>query len=109
MWFIPLYKAPVRLVTVLQLTQKSPSNEAENTFEKSNKSLATASPCPSRPKYYITSQEDLYPVTDCMQFLLPGLGPFLWYIWQLCSTCLCVLGSLLFLPLYLSLINDLSK
>ncbi|EEU39774.1 uncharacterized protein NECHADRAFT_60573, partial [Fusarium vanettenii 77-13-4] len=80
-WFIPLYKAPVRLVSVLQLTQ-------------------LVKPRRQKPKYFIASQEDLYPVNDCIQFILPGLGPFLWTLWQLYSTWLCVVASLIFLPVY---------
>ncbi|KAF4456035.1 hypothetical protein F53441_1756 [Fusarium austroafricanum] len=103
-WFIPLYKAPVKLVSVLQLTQLSPdsSSSEDETPDSSKPRRYTA-------KYYIASQEDLYPVNDCIQFLLPGLGPFLWSIWQLYSTWLCVMGSLLFLPVYFLLNGTPSK
>ncbi|KAG5661405.1 hypothetical protein KAF25_005527 [Fusarium avenaceum] len=99
-WFIPFYKAPVRLVSVLQLTQLSSESSSEDDELSESQSL---SPRGQTPKYYIASQDDLYPVNDCIQFLCPGLGPFLWTIWQLYSTCLCFVGSLLFLPLYLFL------
>ncbi|KPM35353.1 hypothetical protein AK830_g11229 [Neonectria ditissima] len=96
--FVPLYKAPMRLVSVLQLTQRTPST-ADDTF-------ATESPHYIQPKYYIASQEDLYPVADCVEVLVPGLGPFLWFMWELYTTWLCVMGSLLFLPM-LVLVNGL--
>ncbi|KAF5233891.1 hypothetical protein FANTH_12398 [Fusarium anthophilum] len=103
LWFIPLYKAPVKLVSVLQLTQLSPESSSED--EGSEDSM----PRRQNPRYYIASQEDLYPVNDCIQFLCPGLGPFLWTIWQLYSTWLCVMGSLLFLPVYFLLNGTPSK
>ncbi|KAF5965039.1 flavin-binding monooxygenase [Fusarium coicis] len=103
LWFIPLYKAPVKLVSVLQLTQLSPESSSEDEGPEDSK------PCRQNPRYYIASQEDLYPVNDCIQFLCPGLGPFLWTIWQLYSTWLCVMGSLLFLPVYFLLNGTPSK
>ncbi|KAF4472575.1 flavin-binding monooxygenase [Fusarium albosuccineum] len=113
-WFIPLYKAPVRLVSVLQLTQLTP--ESEEFFSRESLSdddcdgkPENLRPPQQKPKYYIASQEDLYPVNDCLQFLLPGLGPFIWTLWQLYSTWLCVVGSLLFLPLYYLLNGSPSK
>ncbi|KAH7162164.1 hypothetical protein B0J13DRAFT_668931 [Dactylonectria estremocensis] len=104
-WCIPVYKAPVRLVSVLQLTQitSSPTLQSQERFGSMNQNSFTVSDSFNRPKYYIASQEDLYPVTDCMQFLLPGLGSFLWLVWQLYSAWLFLMGSLLFLPLYLLL------
>lgn len=56
-----------------------------------------------RQRYFIASQEDLYTVSDCLQFLMPGLGPLVWGAWQIWSTVLCVAGSLMFLPLFLVL------
>nr|RBQ91733.1 hypothetical protein FVER53263_05606 [Fusarium verticillioides] len=103
LWFIPLYKAPVKLVSVLQLTQLSPESSSED------EGLEDSEPRRQNPRYYIASQEDLYPVNDCIQFLCPGLGPFLWTIWQLYSTWLCVMGSLLFLPVYFLLNGKSSK
>ncbi|KAF5613794.1 flavin-binding monooxygenase [Fusarium subglutinans] len=103
LWFIPLYKAPVKLVSVLQLTQLSPESSSEDEGSEDSK------PRRQNPRYYIASQEDLYPVNDCIQFLCPGLGPFLWTIWQLYSTWLCVIGSLLFLPVYFLLNGTPSK
>ncbi|RGP68562.1 flavin-binding monooxygenase [Fusarium longipes] len=103
-WFIPLYKVPVRLVSVLQLTQLSPESSSDEDEDPKD-----AKPRRQNPKYYIASQEDLYPVSDCIQFLCPGLGPFLWRIWQLYSTWLCIMGSFLFLPIYLFLNGTSSK
>ncbi|KAH6976868.1 hypothetical protein EDB80DRAFT_757484 [Ilyonectria destructans] len=95
-WFIPFYKAPVRLVSVLQLTQQPATSAPEDSMVSNGSDR-------DKNLYYITSQEDLYPATDCFQFLLPKLGPLIWFMWQLFSTCLCVMGSLLFLPLYVFL------
>ncbi|KAF5653842.1 monooxygenase [Fusarium heterosporum] len=104
LWFIPLYKAPVRLVSVLQLTQLSSESSSDEDEPNEN-----SKPRRQNPKYYIASQEDLYPVNDCIQFLCPGLGPFLWSIWQLYSTWLCFVGSLLFLPLFFLLNGTSTK
>ncbi|KAJ9425732.1 monooxygenase [Fusarium oxysporum] len=65
LWFIPLYKAPVKLVSVLQLTQLSPESSSEDEGPMDSK------PRRQNPRYYIASQEDLYPVNDCIQFLCP--------------------------------------
>ncbi|KAF4511579.1 hypothetical protein G6O67_003361 [Ophiocordyceps sinensis] len=103
-WFIPFHKASVRLVTVLQLRQR-PSQESSSSPE-ARESAALAGPGQERNRYFIASQEDLYTFNDCAQLLLPGVGPFLWNLWQLFSTGLCVLGSLIFLPLYLLMNKD---
>ncbi|KPM38313.1 hypothetical protein AK830_g8214 [Neonectria ditissima] len=98
-WFIPFYKAPVQLLSVLRLAKKDillSDNESENAKGLSKES--------EEPLYYIASQQDLYALTDCIQFLLPRLGPLLWSVWQLFSTFLCVLGKIVFSPVY-SLLN----
>ncbi|PHH89194.1 hypothetical protein CDD83_6516 [Cordyceps sp. RAO-2017] len=107
LWFVPFYKAPLRLVTVLQLRQRVAQDAAGSAGSagagsgEGRESAALAGPGQERTRYFIASQEDLYAFTDCAQMLFPGLGPGLWYLWQLFSTLLCVLGSLFFLPLYL--------
>ncbi|KAF4585655.1 flavin-binding monooxygenase-like protein [Ophiocordyceps camponoti-floridani] len=89
-WFLPLYRARVRLITLLHLRQGSPSEDG--------RSGGTGR---ERGRYFIAGQEDLYTINDCCQFLLPGLGPLMWYAWQLFSTGLCVLGAFVFMPVYL--------
>lgn len=104
LWFFPLYKAPVRLVSVLQLTQCNVNEHIvqSDTFETlpaaHRRNLRVA-----RPKYFIASQEDLYPVNDSLRLLVPGLGPMLLFAWQLYSLWLCVMSSMVLLPLYLIL------
>ncbi|KAL2213008.1 hypothetical protein CC79DRAFT_1351963 [Sarocladium strictum] len=98
LWFIPLYKAPVRLVSVLQLTQCNIEEMSWQVGENDSPPPVKKRP---RPKYFIASQEDLYPVTDCLQLLLPGLGPTLLFFWHLYSAWLCIMGSMVLLPLYL--------
>lgn len=39
-------------------------------------------------------------MNDCVQFLMPRVGQWLWLAWQLFSTGLCVLAAVLFLPVY---------
>jgi len=110
LWFIPLYKAPVKFVSLLQLTQRASWDSSETVTRSTlTEGRPLAGPGQERAKYYIASQEDLYPVNDCLQFLLPGLGPLIWFSWQLFSTGLCVLCSLVFFPLYLVLNTGIGK
>lgn len=107
LWFIPLYKAPVRLTTILQLSQRASWDAAETVARgavtEGREPAALAGPGQERARYFIAHQEDLYQFNECVQFLLPGLGPLLWSVWQLWSTALCVVGSVVLLPLYLLL------
>ncbi|TWU73180.1 hypothetical protein ED733_003873 [Metarhizium rileyi] len=91
-WFIPLYSARVRLLTVLHLEQRN--------CRISREQAALSGPGHERPRYYVASQEDLYQFNDCLQFLLPRAGPWLWSLWQLFSALLCVLSAVAFLPVY---------
>ncbi|VUC21989.1 unnamed protein product [Clonostachys rosea] len=106
-WFIPFYKAQVKLVSVLHLTQRTSWAPEETVTRRalaeSREPAALAGPGRERARYYISSQEDLYTINDCIRFLVPGVGPLLWCLWQLYSTLLCVVGSLVFMPLYLVL------
>jgi hypothetical protein len=108
-WFVPFYRAPVKLVTVLQLTQRSAWDSSEpvasraGSLVEGREPAALAGPGQERARYYIASQDDLYQANECFQFLLPGLGPLLWFVWQMWATGMCVAGSLLFLPMYLLL------
>jgi len=90
LWFVPFYKAPVRLVSVLRLTHHQPQPSYAQAAAVDH----------DKGKYYIASQEDLYQVNDFVNFLMPGVGPALWWLWQVFSALLCIVGSLVFLPLY---------
>ncbi|KAG8416337.1 hypothetical protein J3458_006929 [Metarhizium acridum] len=94
-WFIPFYSARVRLLTVLTLEQRTSSSSSAAASR-----AALSGPGQERAKYYISAQEDLYQMNDCVQFLVPRVGPWLWLLWQLFSTSLCVLGALVLLPVY---------
>lgn len=113
LWFVPFYKAPVRLVTVLQLAQRASwdSNETvtRSHLTEGREPAALSGPGQERSKYYIVSQEDLYTFNDAISFVAPGFGPLLWSAWQLFSTVLCVLCSVLFLPIYLLLNKGTAK
>jgi hypothetical protein len=74
-WFIPFYKAPVNLVTVLGLYHS-----------------------PNDRKYYIKSQDDLYQTDEFMRFVLPP-GYALVQLLQFFSTAFCLLGAMLFWPI----------
>ncbi|GAB0135267.1 hypothetical protein EsDP_00003612 [Epichloe bromicola] len=103
-FFIPLYRARVRLVTVLDLEQRaswSPgSTVAGAAVTESREPAPLSGPGQERAKYYIAAQEDLYQMNDCVQFLVPRVGHHVWRLWQLFSTFLCVLGAVLLLPVY---------
>ncbi|KAI9706119.1 MAG: hypothetical protein M1836_005525 [Candelina mexicana] len=72
-WFIPFFRAPVSLITVLQLYHD-----------------------PSTEKYYITNQNDLYQVDQMMKFV-PG-GWLFAFVWQCLATGFSVLAALLLWP-----------
>lgn len=117
-WFIPMYKAHVRLVTVLDLVASDDADfhdpldrmikqEMERDEKSTSQFLYHASLAHehhhhhhgnngSGPRRYkIQRQEDLYQVNDFLKFLGgPGPLPFLWFIFQLQATAICVLMSL---------------
>ncbi|OCK80022.1 hypothetical protein K432DRAFT_382570 [Lepidopterella palustris CBS 459.81] len=74
-WIVPFYKAPVALVTVLQLNR----NKTDG-------------------KYYIESQNDLYQVDQFVRFVWPG-GWILVWIWQFMAMLFCLAGALVFWPI----------
>ncbi|KAM7204504.1 hypothetical protein V8F20_003620 [Naviculisporaceae sp. PSN 640] len=151
-WFIPFYKAPVRLVTVLHLVPSNNNNnqqqdeqqdqrQSNNTNTNGNnlnhvyhhlngtdedepsyaevasgQAHPSSSPPPSHrsstavtngnsspssrsTRYLIKSQEDYYQVNEFLKFLLGIPGAYLWSIWQIFSTIVCVLGAAVFAPL----------
>jgi hypothetical protein len=53
---------------------------------------------PGRPRYLISSQEDLYQVNEFLKFTLPAIGAPVWFAWQILSTVLCVVGMFIMLP-----------
>lgn len=111
-WFVPFYKAPVRLVTVLQLTQRTSWDSSETVATNGvteGREPALAGPGQERAKYYISSQEDLYQLNDALKFVTPGVGHIVWGMWQLFVTLLCTVLSVVFLPLYLLLNRDSGK
>ncbi|RDA94200.1 hypothetical protein CP533_6643 [Ophiocordyceps camponoti-saundersi (nom. inval.)] len=97
-FLMPLYKQSVRLIILLRLRQ----GMSPDAVEDGN----CAVPGRERSRYFIASQEDLYTLNDLAQFVVPGLGPFIWYAWQIFSTCLCVLGAFVFMPVYLFMNRD---
>ncbi|KAF2477971.1 uncharacterized protein BDR25DRAFT_179543, partial [Lindgomyces ingoldianus] len=68
-WFIPFYRAPVSLVTVLQLNHNKGNG-----------------------LYYIHSQNDLYQVDQFVKFVAPGGWVIVW-MWQFLATLFCLLGA----------------
>lgn len=75
-WFVPFYRAPVNLVTVLKLTR-----------------------LPNSSKYYIASQNDLYQTNELVRFVAPwGIGVTAILIWHFVATLFCVLLAWLGTP-----------
>ncbi|KAL7959297.1 hypothetical protein V8C34DRAFT_280310 [Trichoderma compactum] len=102
-WFVPLHSSSVKLLSVLRLAQGSssePGQLAPKYQPDGRTSSALAGPGQERLRYYIASQEDLYQTNDFVAFVLPYLGPLLVFLWQLYSTGVTVVCSILFLPLY---------
>ncbi|KAF4119388.1 hypothetical protein GMORB2_4907 [Geosmithia morbida] len=95
--------APVQLVTVLQLVRRSTVEHAATLSSPSSFATEALTNGSDSVRYYIASQDDRYHLNDCIRFVIPWLLPLLWSAWQLVATGMCVLGSLLFLPLYLVL------
>lgn len=109
LWFIPMYHAHVRLVTVLDLVASDDADfhdpldriikQEREGGEKSTAQLLHHHQHHhngDRPRRYrIQRQEDLYQVNDFLKFLGgPGPLPFLWFLFQLQATAICVLMSL---------------
>ena len=122
LWVVPFYNAPVKLVTVLQLTTarssidiadraasgptltaeidtgksaqgKKPDEAEDNKKTNGEKS----SDGPGATRYWIQSQNDLYQTTEWIKFLIPwGVGVFLMILWQFYATLLCVAGAKIF-------------
>ena len=101
-WAIPFYSVAVKLVTVLELVKQT-SRDAVAGAESPELDADDESGGPPTSRYYIASQEDLYQMNEALQFIMPGFGRRLWTVWQLVSTLICVLLSLITLPLYLFL------
>ena len=87
-WFIPGYSAPVSFVTVLKLV---PASQAPFSH--------TQAP-PTRERYLIQSQEDLYQVNEFVKFFSVFRLTWLFVLlWQLIATVTCVVGAMIGAPL----------
>ncbi len=60
-------------------------------------------------KYYIASQEDLYQMNYCLEFAAPHVAARLWTLVQLFTTGVCMLLSVLTLPLHFYLNPDTKR
>jgi hypothetical protein len=120
LWVVPFYNAPVKLVTVLQLTTDPTPTPAERREslkpltgdeasagqdKKGNKDQDIHSAVgedentkqkgdEKKVQYWIQSQNDLYQTTEWIKFLIPwGVGVLLLVVWQFYCTLLCVVGT----------------
>lgn len=105
LWFLPMYHAHVRLVTVLDLVASDDTDfhdpldriikQEREGGEKSTTHLQHHHNGDGPRRYRIQRQEDLYQVNDFLKFLGgPGPLPFLWLLFQLQATAICVLMSM---------------
>jgi hypothetical protein len=75
-WFIPYYRAPVTLTTILHLV---PGDAVDN------------------EKYFIRSQEDLYQTDEWIKFILPfGIGAAIVRLWYWNAALICIAGARVF-------------
>lgn len=72
---IPLYAAPVNLITVLKLEHNK-----------------------AKEKYYIQSQNDLYQTNDFVRFFWPGGWLVVW-LWQVVATLVCYVLAFICQPI----------
>ena len=100
-WAIPTHRSEVTLVTVLHLTNdyvpptKASIDAAHGPDEQRVSNVAEKSG--HRPKYYITSQNDLYQTDQFIKFVLPWFW-ILVPLWQTFATYFCVVLSYAFYP-----------
>ncbi|KAL2441077.1 hypothetical protein ABEF95_011712 [Exophiala dermatitidis] len=121
LWIVPFYNAPVKLVTVLQLTTDPEQTQTDllelvqrkvrgvtdgiarnrrarngiNGGSSSDSSSTTQNGGPQH--YYIQSQNDLYQTSEWIKFLVPwGIGVFLIIVWQFSATIACLVGTKVF-------------
>lgn len=100
-WFFPIYSVTVKLVTVLKLEkQHSRLVHHGKTSPELQDGDGDSVDGASMLKYYIASQEDLYQMNYCLEFLGPHLAARLWTLVQLFTTFVCMILSVLTLPLH---------
>jgi len=90
-WFIP-FRSPVTLTTVLQLERGANLNLPAPP-------PGGTRPPSSTPKFYITSQNDLYQVDQFVRFFAPwGVGTTLVAFWHWIATLFCIIGATVLQP-----------
>ncbi len=115
-WFIPFYRAPVRLVTVLHLTPSSsrggdspppppPCDAAQDKLhavqegsEPSYAAVTAGEPSTPPTRYLIAKQQDLYQVNEFLKFVTLTPGSIMAGFLQLLATLLCLTGSVVLGP-----------
>lgn len=106
-WFWPMYHAHVRLVTVLDLVANDDPDyhdpldrilKLEDEEEPGEKTVAAAARHAGTRTWKISKQEDLYQVNEFLKFTGVPFLPFLWFLFQLGASMVCIFMSL-FLPL----------
>lgn len=108
-WFFPIYSVTVKLVTVLKLEKQRSRLAREGTQSPEVDADPDSVNGVSMLRYYIASQEDLYQMNYCLEFGMPHIGARLWTVVQLFVTGVCMVLSVLTLPLHFYLNPDTKR
>ncbi|OTB08106.1 hypothetical protein M426DRAFT_7913 [Hypoxylon sp. CI-4A] len=93
LWFVPfqLWKAHVKLVTVLQL-EHLPVDKRQKPLRGAYDDPTIITDKAEAMLYFVKGQEDHYQVEDFLKFIAPWGASLLWISWQLFATFVCAVG-----------------
>ncbi len=108
-WFFPIYSVTVKLVTVLKLEKQHSRLVHDGNTSPELEADGDSTNGASMLKYYIASQEDMYQMNYCLEFLGPHVAARLWTLVQLFTTFVCMFLSVLTLPLHFYMNPDTKR
>ncbi|KAJ4159415.1 uncharacterized protein LMH87_008317 [Akanthomyces muscarius] len=108
-WFFPIYSVTVKLVTVLKLEKQHSRLVHDGNTSPELEADGDSTNGASMLKYYIASQEDMYQMNYCLEFLGPHVAARLWTLVQLFTTFVCMILSVLTLPLHFYMNPDTKR
>lgn len=106
---MPFYRVTVKLVVVLELEKRHSRLVRDGSKSPDVNADAEVTNGASAPKYYIAMQQDHYQLNYVLEFVLPHLGARLWVLVQSFTTFVCMLMSILTLPLHFYLNPDTKR
>lgn len=89
-WIFPFHVSPVTLTTVISLTTGKSKVPSSTSMSDAVSSTPTNGHAPTL--YYIARQDDLYPTTEWMKFLVPHLGHWIVMAIHFFATLACIIG-----------------